>query len=89
MAYSNPEEQLQKLQQKKEQILAKEKALKAQLAKKARNARTKRLIEIGAAVESVLGRPIEQEDLPKLIEFLQQQEQRGKFFSKAMDNIVP
>jgi len=35
-------------------------------------------------VESVLGCPIEEEDLPKLIGFLKRQETNGKFFSKAM-----
>lgn len=46
--------------------------------------RTHRLIEIGAAVESVLGRCIELEEIPKLIAFLNKQEANGKFFSKAM-----
>lgn len=38
----------------------------------------------GGAVESVLGRPIEEDELPKLITFLQRQERNGKYFSKAM-----
>ena len=46
--------------------------------------RTHRLCQIGGAVESVLGCPIEEEDLPKLIGFLKRQEANGKFFSKAM-----
>ncbi len=46
--------------------------------------RTHRLCQIGGAVESVLGCPIEEEDLPKLIGFLKRQETNGKFFSKAM-----
>lgn len=46
--------------------------------------RTHRLIEVGASVESVLGCPIEKEDLPKLIAFLKKQETNGKYFSKAM-----
>ena len=49
-----------------------------------RKIRTHRLIEIGAAVESVLGRCIELEEIPKLIAFLNKQEMNGKFFSKAM-----
>ena len=32
----------------------------------------------------VLGAPIEEEDIPKLIGFLKKQEANGKFFSKAM-----
>ena len=35
-------------------------------------------------MESVLGSPIEEEDIPKLIGFLKKQEANGKFFSKAM-----
>ena len=35
-------------------------------------------------MESVLGCPIEEDDLPKLIGFLKRQEANGKFFSKAM-----
>ena len=39
---------------------------------------------IGGAVESVLGYPIEEEDIPKLIGFLKRQEANGRYFSKAM-----
>ena len=39
---------------------------------------------IGGAVESVLGCPIEEEDIPKLIGFLKRQEANGRYFSKAM-----
>ena len=57
-----------------------EKRKKAEESKK----RTHRLCQIGGAVESVLGCPIEEEDLPKLIGFLKRQETNVKFFSKAM-----
>ena len=57
-----------------------EKRKKAEESKK----RTHRLCQIGGAVESALGCPIEEEDLPKLIGFLKRQETNGKFFSKAM-----
>ena len=43
-----------------------------------------RLCQIGGAVESVLGAPIEEKDIPKLIVFLKRQEANGRFFSKAM-----
>lgn len=78
------EERIAILQKRQEQLKAQEKALKAKQAQAERKARTKRLIEIGGAVESVLGQPIEKEDLPKLIGFLKTQEERGHFFSKAM-----
>ena len=57
-----------------------EKRKKAEESKK----RTHRLCQIGGAVESVPGCPIEEEDLPKLVGFLKRQETNGKFFSKAM-----
>lgn len=71
--------------EKKEQLNQQVKQLKARKSQEERKARTKRLIEIGAAVESVLNRPIEHDELPKLIDFLKTQEQRGHFFSKAMN----
>ena len=61
-----------------------EKRKKAEESKK----RTHRLCQIGGAVESVLGAPIEEEDIPKLIGFLKRQEANGKFFSKAMQKEV-
>ncbi len=78
------EEQLAEIQKKMAQLKAKEKQIKARHSQEERKARTKRLIEVGATVESVLGRPIEKEDLPKLKAFLENQEQRGQFFSKAL-----
>lgn len=78
------EERLAELDKKEKQIKERKKALLARERQAERKARTKRLIEIGGAVESVLGRPIEKKDLPKLIAFLKQQEERGNFFSKAM-----
>lgn len=82
---STIEERIEKLQKKQAQLKAQEKKLKAVQSQQARKARTKRLIEIGAAVESVLGRPIEKDDLPNLIKFLKNQEDREHWFSKAME----
>ena len=65
-------------------LIAQRKELeKRKKAEESKN-RTHRLCQIGGAVESVLGCPIEEEDLPKLIGFLKRQEANGKFFSKAM-----
>lgn len=58
----------------------------AQENAKARKARTKRLIEIGAAAESILGRPFQDNDLQKFLNFLKQQETNGNYYSKAMNN---
>lgn len=78
------DERILELQEKQKQLKAQEKSLKNKQSQSERKARTKRLIEIGAVVESVLGKPIEKEDLPKLKSFIEIQEQRGNWFSKAM-----
>ena len=59
------EEKLAKLREKQAQLKAQEKKIIAQENAKARKARTKRLIEIGAAAESILGRPFQDNDLQK------------------------
>ena len=66
--------------EKREQKRELQKRQKAEENKK----RTHRLCVIGGAVESVLGCPIEEEDIPKLIGFLKRQEANGRYFSKAM-----
>lgn len=71
---------LEKANNLKEQI----KELEKKQAEENRRKRNHRLIEEGAAVESVLGKTIEKDDIPKLIGFLNKQEQNGKYFSTAM-----
>jgi hypothetical protein len=83
------EEQLAEVRSKKTQLAEKEKRLKAQQKEHERKARTKRLIQLGGIVEKVLGRPTTEEDLPKLLDYLEQQEKRGNFFSKAMNKPTP
>ena len=61
----------------------KKELLRRQKAEENKN-RTHRLCVIGGVVESVLGCPIEEEDIPKLIGFLKRQEANGRYFSKAM-----
>ncbi len=78
------EQKLAELDKKLAQLQQQKKALLQREKQAERKARTKRLIEVGAAVESILGKPIQKEDLPKLIAFLKQQERNGNFFSKAM-----
>lgn len=74
------EEMLEKLKQ----YQAQRKQLEKQKKAEERKIRTHRLIQIGGAVESVLGRPVMEEDVPKLIAFLKKQESNGKYFSRAM-----
>lgn len=75
---------IERLMQELKQQEAQKKQLVKRQKEEERKIRTHRLIEIGAAVESVLGRGIEIEEIPKLIAFLNKQESNGKFFSKAM-----
>ncbi len=77
-------ERIAEIEKKEEQMKALKKQLKQKEAEENRKARTKRLIMIGAEVEKVYGKPIEAEDLPKLRRFLENQETRGHFFSRAM-----
>lgn len=63
-------EQRAKLQERISALQAREKALAAKEKEKERKARTKRLIEIGAVVESVVGHPIEKEQLEKFKNWL-------------------
>ena len=63
-----------KLAQELKRYEAQKKQLEKRRKEEERKIRTHRLIEIGAAVESVLGRCIEIEEIPKLIAFLNRQE---------------
>lgn len=81
---SEKDSKIERLMQELKQQEAQRKLLLKRQKEEERKIRTHRLIEIGAAVESVLGRCIELEEIPKLIAFLNKQEANGKFFSKAM-----
>ena len=74
------------LEKAKRYAAQKKELLKRKKAEESKK-RTHRLCQVGGAVESVLGAPIE-EDIPKLIGFLKKQEANGKFFSKAMQKEV-
>ena len=76
------EEMLEKLKKYQEQ----RKQLERRKKEEERKIRTHRLIQIGGAVESVLGRAVTEEDIPKLIAFLKKQETNGRYFSKAMQH---
>jgi hypothetical protein len=80
------EERLAKIKEKQAQLKAQEKKIITQEKAKERKLRTKRLIEIGGTAESILGRPFQDDDLQKFANFLKQQEARGNYYSKAMNN---
>lgn len=87
------DERLAELQKKQDELKAQAKALKAKASAEERKARTKRLIEIGGAVEMVLKESIGEKagmlqdgDNESLIYFLRGQEKNGKYFSNAINN---
>ena len=45
----------------------------------------KLLCQIGGIVEKVLDRPLVEEDVMRLLNFLNQQERNGKYFTRAME----
>lgn len=85
MAQKNYEERISELQIKQKQLAEQEKILKRRQSQEERKKRTRRLIEMGGIIESVLGRPTTDEDKERLLVFLKNQERNGGFFSKAMN----
>ena len=81
--------EIQKYLDKAKQLQEQKKLLEKQKKEADRKARTKRLIEIGASVESVLGRDFRDGDNIRLMNFLKSQERNGKYFSKAMEKELP
>ena len=81
--------EIQKYLEKANQLQAQKKQLEKQKKDADRKARTKRLIEIGASVESVLDREFKDGDNLRLMNFLKAQERNGKYFSKAMEKELP
>ena len=79
------DEQLDEIKKKQEQLVALERDLKKRRSEEERKKRTKRLIELGGIIESVLGRPVADDDKIKLLNFLKSQEIRGNYFSNAMN----
>ena len=88
VALKSYEERIAELEAKREQkekelaqLKARQKKLQQQQKALERKARTKRLIETGALIESVLGRPVEQEDIEpikQLIEYYRNKKLSGQ-----------
>lgn len=80
------EERIEKLKQRQAQLKAQEKKLLAQKSKAERNARTKRLIEVGAIVEKAIGieldTPEKKEKLQKIL-LQERQARNGNTYSYA------
>jgi hypothetical protein len=81
--------EIQKYLEKANQLQAQKKQLEKQKKDADRKARTRRLIEIGGSVESVLGREFKDGDNIRLMNFLKAQERNGSYFSKAMEKELP
>ena len=86
MSTRSYDERIDELRKKREQLKAQERDLTKRHNAEERKKRTRRLIELGGIVESVLGRPTTDQDKVRLLYFLRLQEQRGGFFSQAMND---
>ena len=86
MAQRTYDERIEELRKRREQLIAQERDLTKRHNAEERKKRTRRLIEIGGITESVLGRPLTDQDKVRFQYFLKLQEQRGGFFSKAMND---
>ena len=73
----------------REQYRKRELELRKRKSAEERKKRTHRLIELGAIVETVLGRATTEEDKERLLSFLNRQERNGNFFTKAMNEKMP
>ncbi len=82
-------EKERKAREKASQIVEQRKLLERKQQDIDRRQRTKRLIEIGAAAESVLGRPFEEGEVELFMNFLRQQEKNGSYFSRLQANTPP
>ena len=89
MAQRTYDERIDELRKKQEQLKAQERDLMKRQSAEERKKRTRRLIELGGIVESVLGRPTVDEDKIRFLNFLKKQETNGKFFTKAMNEKEP
>lgn len=88
MVQKSYNERLAEITKKQEQLKAQEKAIKKRKSEEERKKRTRRLIELGGIVESVLERTTTNEDKIRFLNFLKKQEINGNFFSKAMNEVL-
>ena len=86
MAQKSFDEKIEENLKKQAQLKAQERDLRKRHSEEERKKRTRRLIELGGIVESVLGRPTTDQDKVRFMYFLKLQEKNGGFFSKAMND---
>lgn len=88
MSQKTIDEKIMETETKLKQLKAREKEIRKRETEAERKKRTRRLIELGAIVESVLGRPTTDSDKIKFEAFLRKQEKSGKYFSRAMNREI-
>lgn len=74
--------------EKAKQYQAQVKRLMQQQKAEERKKRNHILCQIGGVVEKVLERTLTEEDVLRLLNFLNQQERNGKYFTRAMEKSV-
>lgn len=85
MTIEEADERIKKNDEKIKELQKRKRRIMRDISAETRKQRTRRLIQAGAIVESVLKRPLEDSDLAKLQSFLLRQEYNGRYFSKAMN----
>lgn len=85
---SEKEIQYEQVMEKAKQYQAQMKRLKQQQKAEERKKRTHLLCQIGGIVEKVLARPLVEEDVMRFLNFLNQQEQNGKYFTRAVEKCL-
>lgn len=83
------DERIAELKEKQNQLKAQEKKLRAKKSTEERKIRTRHLIEVGGTIYSVLGREFVEGDVERLAAFLKGQDNRGGYFTKAMNDFLP
>lgn len=84
MSTRSPEERLAELDEKMNQIKAQKRALQNRAKTEERKARTKRLIEVGATLESALEIEITKDMLPTLLDLMKNPKTKDVLVSKLL-----
>ena len=86
MAQRTYNQRIEEIIKKQEQLEAQRKVLEKKQRADENKKHAKRLNEFGAIAESVLGRPLVDEDKERFRIFLERQEANGGYYSKAMNS---
>lgn len=78
------QKQLDEMLERAKKYQAELRGLQNKKKEEERRQRTHRLVEVGATVESVIKCPIQKNELPKLLAWLEEQEKNDRGFSKVL-----